>query len=116
MLLNQTIDLLQQVQSAVGQILDNADIWKQTSPVITDDVLDEYLPARKARKRAAPLEVYRERLEHLRPLLGQASTSLLRGIIIQSRTIPSMVAQVGAEAVPLDAEIDADPRDVVEGV
>ena len=116
MLLNQSIDLLQQVQSAVGQILDNADIWKQASPVIIDDVLDEYLPARNARKRAAPLEAYRERLEHLRPLLGQASTSLLHGIIIQSRTVPSMVAQPGPEATPLDAEEDADPRDVIEGV
>ncbi len=116
MLLNQTIDLLQQVQSAVGQILDNASIWEQVTPVFFDDVLDEYLPARNARKRAAPLEVYRERLEHLRPLLGQASTSLLRGIIIQSRTVPSMVTQVGPEAIPLDAEEDADPRDVIEGV
>ncbi len=116
MLLNQTIDLLQQVQSAVGQILDNADIWQEASPVITDDVLDEYLPARNARKRAIPLEMYRERLEHLRPLLGQASTSLLRGIIIQSRTVPSMVAQSGPESIPLDAEEDADPRDVIEGV
>jgi ATP-dependent RNA helicase HelY len=116
MLLNQTIDLLQQVQSAVGQVLDNASIWEQESPVLYDDVLDEYLPARNARKRTAPLEVFRERLEHLRPLLGQASTSLLRGIIIESRTVPSMIAQAGPEAIPLDAEEDADPHDVVEGV
>src|SRR5207248_7676539 len=61
MLLNQTIDLLQQVQSAVGQVLDDAAIWQLTSPVFIDDVLDEYLPARNARKRAAPLSAYRKR-------------------------------------------------------
>jgi len=116
MLLNQTIDLLQQVQSAVGQVLDDPDIWLHPSPVFIDDVLEEDLPARNARKRATPLSAYRERLSSLRPLLAQASTSLLRGIIVQSRTVPSMVVQVGAEAIPLDAEEDADPRDVVEGV
>jgi hypothetical protein len=45
-------------------------------------------------------------------MLAQASSSLLRGIIIQSRTIPSMVAQVGGEEVPLDAEEDLDPQDI----
>src|SRR2546421_9106286 len=32
MLLNQTIDLLQQVQSAVGQVLDARDVWEQDTP------------------------------------------------------------------------------------
>ena len=49
-----------------------------------------------------------------RPLLAQASSSLLRGIIIQSRTVPSMVAYVEGEELPLDAEEDTDPHDVVD--
>jgi len=47
-------------------------------------------------------------LERLRPLLAQASASLLHGIIIQSRTVPSMAIRVGGEEVPLDAEEDLD--------
>ena len=85
MLLNQTIDLLQQVQSAVGQALDARDIWIQE----TD--LDESLSTaykKQHRRRAIQLQTYHERLERLRPLLAQASASLLRGIIIQSRTSP----------------------------
>ncbi len=113
MLLNQTIDLLQQVQSAVGQALDARDIWDQ-EPGETE----EHPTARnkQTRKRAILLQTYRERLERLRPLLAQASASLLRGIIIQSRTVPSMVAYVAGEALPLDAEEDADPHDVIEGI
>ena len=41
MVLNQTIDLLQQVQAAVGHVLDARDIWEQASPVLTDGVVDE---------------------------------------------------------------------------
>jgi ATP-dependent RNA helicase HelY len=52
----------------------------------------------------------------LRPLLAQASASLMRGIIIQSRTVPSMVAYVGGEELPLDAEEDTDPHDVIESL
>ena len=102
MLLNQTIDLLQQVQAAVGQALDARDFWAEVE-VETE--------VKHKKKRAVQLRVYREHLERLRPLLAQASASLLRGIIIQSRTLPSMVARVGAEEVPLDAEEDIDPRD-----
>jgi ATP-dependent RNA helicase HelY len=102
MVLNQTIDLLQQVQAAVGQALDARDIWEQPIPVMLDGVADE----RVVRNRMEELQIQRARLEHLRPLLAQASTALLRGIIIQSRTIPSMVVQIGEETVPLDAEAD----------
>jgi superfamily II RNA helicase len=113
MLLNQTIDLLQQVQSAVGQALDARDIWDQEA-----EESESYPTTRKkqTRRRAIQLQAYRERLERLRPLLAQASALLLRGIIIQSRTVPSMVAYVAGEELPLDAEEDADPRDVIEGV
>jgi hypothetical protein len=113
MLLNQTIDLLQQVQSAVGQALDAREIWIQESDT------DESRPTaqkKQSRQRAIQLQTCRERLERLRPLLAQASASLLRGIIIQSRTVPSMVAYVAGEELPLDAEEDTDPQDVIEGI
>ena len=105
MSINQTIDLLQQVQAAVGQVLDARDIWTQMSPTETEGVVSE----RAARERAEQLTIQRTRLERIRPLLAQASASLLHGIIVQSRTVPSMVAMVGDEIVPLDAEEDLDP-------
>ncbi|MGZ3608692.1 MAG: DEAD/DEAH box helicase [Ktedonobacteraceae bacterium] len=113
MLLNQTIDLLQQVQSAVGQTLDARDIWVQES-----DTEEAHSIAHKkqSRRRAIQIQTYRERLDRLRPLLAQASASLLRGIIIQSRTVPSMVAYVAGEELPLDAEEDTDPRDFIESI
>ncbi|HYA99500.1 MAG TPA: DEAD/DEAH box helicase [Ktedonobacteraceae bacterium] len=113
MLLNQTIDLLQQVQSAVGLALDAKDIWVQEAD---DDETRSSAYKKQNRRRAILMQTYRERLERLRPLLAQASASLLRGIIIQSRTVPSMVAYVAGEELPLDAEEDTDPRDVVEGI
>ncbi len=113
MLLNQTIDLLQQVQSAVGQALDARDIWIKES-----DINESPPTAQKKqnRRRAIQLQTYQERLECLRPLLAQASASLMRGIIIQSRTVPSMVAYVAGEELPLDAEEDTDPQDVIESI
>src|SRR2546421_669707 len=112
MVLNQTIDLLQQVQAAVGHVLDARDIWEQASPVLTDVVVDERASAGRTRNRAEQLRTQREHMERLRPMLAQASSSLLRGIIIQSRTTPSMAAQVGGEELPLDAEEDLDPQDI----
>ncbi len=112
MVLNQTIDLLQQVQAAVGHVLDARDIWEQASPVLTEGVVDERASAGRARNRAEQLRTQREHMERLRPMLAQASSSLLRGIIIQSRTTPSMSAQVGGEELPLDAEEDLDPQDI----
>jgi ATP-dependent RNA helicase HelY len=105
MLLNQTIDLLQQVQSAVGQALDARDFWTEVE-VETE--------VKHKKKRASELQLYREHLERLRPVLAQASASLLRGIIIQSRTLPSMVARVGNEEIPLDAVEDIDPQDDID--
>ena len=109
MSINQTIDLLQQVQAAVGQVLDARDLWQQMSPDDIESVVSE----RSARERAEQLKVQRARLERIRPLLAQASASLLHGIIIQSRTVPSMVAMVEDEIVPLDAEEDLDPADTL---
>jgi superfamily II RNA helicase len=105
MSINQTIDLLQQVQAAVGQVLDARDIWMQLAPAQTEGVANE----RAARERVEQLRIQRTRLERIRPLLAQASASLLHGIIVQSRTVPSMVAMVEDEIVPLDAEEDLDP-------
>src|SRR3989440_951699 len=116
MILNQTIDLLQQVQAAVGQVLDARDTWEQSSPVLTEGIVNERSAAGRARNRVEQLRIQREHMEHLRPLLAQAASSLLRGIIIQSRTVPSMVAQVAGEEVPLDAEEDLDPKDIDPGI
>src|SRR5712692_5300063 len=119
MLLNQTIDLLQQVQSAVGQVLDASDIWTPES-FVPDSAASDLNPHKRAGSRttglANQLNVYRERLERLRPQLAQASSLLLRGIIIQSRTVPSMATYIGSEELPLDTEEDIDPKDVIEGV
>jgi superfamily II RNA helicase len=104
--LNQTIDLIQQVQAAVGQVLDAKDIWEHVSPLMTDGVLTEQS---RNKNRVEQLQSQRVRLEHFRPLLAQASVSLLHGIIVQSRTVPSMVAtSTSSEVLPLDAEEDRD--------
>ena len=110
MLLNQTIDLLQQVQSAVGQLLDARNVWDQDSPLLTEGFVHEKSAVGRARNRAEQMKTQRERMERLRPLLAQAANSLLHGIIIQSRTVPSMVARVGNEEIPLDAEEDIGPE------
>ena len=116
MLLNQTIDLLQQIQAAVGQVLDTRDIWQQETFALDDDGTGPKSARKRARRQAEQLTMYREHLERLRPMLAQASISLIRGIIIQSRTVPSMVARFGGEDIPLDAEEDTEPTDVIEGV
>jgi superfamily II RNA helicase len=111
MLLNQTIDLIQQLQAAVGQVLDAKDIWEHVSPLLTDGVLTEQHQTH-TKNRVEQLQGQRVRLDHLRPLLAQASASLLHGIIIQSRTVPSMVA-ADPEALPLDAEEDRDMQGLI---
>ncbi|MBV9713188.1 MAG: DEAD/DEAH box helicase [Ktedonobacteraceae bacterium] len=108
MILNQTIDLLQQLQSAIGQVVDAKDIWEQSAPVMMEGAPDERAAIAQANRRLEQLNEQREHLERLRPLLGQASSSLRHGIIIQSRTVPSMVATIGGMPVPLDAEEDRD--------
>lgn len=114
MLLNQTIDLIQQMQAAVGHVLDKREIWEQSSPVLTDGVLTKQHTGNHNKKHIEQLRIQRERLERLRTLLAQAASSLLHGIIVQSRTVPSMVAQVGNEEVPLDAEEDRDSQGLLD--
>lgn len=90
--LNQTIDLLQQVQGAVGQALDSRWVWQ----------------AAKAGTRAQrTLAATRERLERLRPALALAWQGMLRGSVALSRAIPSM-------ATPPVAEPDAPPLPMAE--
>ncbi len=114
MLLNQTIDLIQQMQAAVGHVLDKHVIWEQSSPVLTDGVLTKRNAGAHNKKHTEQLHIQHEHLERLRLLLAQAASSLLHGIIVQSRTVPSMVAQVGNEEVPLDAEEDRDSRGLID--
>ncbi len=109
MILNQTIDLLQQLQAAVGQVVDARDIWEEAAPIMIEEVAaGSRTASSQATRRTEQLLVQRERLERLRPLLAQAAASLFHGIIVQSRTVPSMVARIGTETVPLDAEEDRD--------
>ncbi|GLV57356.1 hypothetical protein KDH_41920 [Dictyobacter sp. S3.2.2.5] len=110
MLLNQTIDLIQQIQSAVGQVLDSRDIWEQLSPVMVEGIYNESNTPRYEKRRNEQQQQQRASMERLRPMLAQASAALLHGIIAQSRTVPSMAVQIGAEEVPLDAEEDRDPQ------
>jgi ATP-dependent RNA helicase HelY len=99
--LNQTIDLLQQVQGAVGQVLDDRSLWQ------TGEALSEI-----ERLHMEQLQAARRSLEELRPRLGAAAKGLMRGIVLQSRTVPSMAVQVAEEHVLLDMEEDEDKRDL----
>ncbi len=99
--LNQTIDLLQQVQGAVGQVLDDRSLWQ------TGEALSEI-----ERLHMEQLQAARRSLEELRPRLGAAAKGLMRGIVLQSRTVPSMAVQIAEEHVPLDMEEDEDKRDL----
>ncbi|GER87064.1 hypothetical protein KDW_12260 [Dictyobacter vulcani] len=110
MILNQSIDLIQQLQSAVGHVLDNREIWQQLSPVMVEGIYNELNTPDYMAKRNEQMLRQREHLERLRPMLGQAAASLLHGIIAQSRTVPSMAVQIGTEEVPLDAEEDRDAQ------
>ncbi len=77
--LNQTIDLLQQTQSALAQTLDARDLWRPTGP-----------DARGRRQQA--LEQTRARMDALRPRLGEAWRIMLRGSVAMSRAIPAMAS------------------------
>ncbi|HEY3992110.1 MAG TPA: DEAD/DEAH box helicase [Ktedonobacteraceae bacterium] len=113
MLLNQTIDLLQQLQTAIGHALDTRSIWETTQPTTDEPDHRSHAARQRDEQHAERLKVYRARLEHLRPLFAQASQSLKRGIILQSRTVPSMIARVEEEEIPVDNAEDIDPLDMV---
>jgi ATP-dependent RNA helicase HelY len=116
MLLNQTIDLLQQLQTAVGHVLDMPHIWQAAQPSEEEQGNMSHAAQRKAEQHDARLQIYKARLEHLRPLLAQAGTTLKRGIILQSRTVPSMLAHMEDTEIPVDNAEDIDPLDIAEEV
>jgi superfamily II RNA helicase len=89
--LNQTIDLLQQTQSALAQTLDARDLWRVSGP-----------DARGRRQQT--LEQTRTRMEHLRPRLSEAWRIMLRGSVAMSRAIPAMATPTLAEEMDAGAE------------
>ncbi|WP_069806117.1 DEAD/DEAH box helicase [Thermogemmatispora onikobensis] len=114
MLLNQTIDLLQQVQGAIGQLLDARHLWSEVLTWPNDGAGLSRNTLKQVRRQLAELQEQHERLSRLRPLFAQASALLMRGIILQSRTVPSMVARINGEELPLDAEEDSDPHEALQ--
>ena len=90
--LNQTIDLLQQMQGAVGQALDARGLWQ---------------PRGSGRRLSRTQQDMRLRLEELRGLLNEAWRHMLRGSVALSRAIPSMTAP--AETTPDDSELPPIP-------
>ncbi|HEY1352445.1 MAG TPA: DEAD/DEAH box helicase [Ktedonobacteraceae bacterium] len=114
MLLNQTIDLLQQLQTAVGLALDARGIWELAAADAIEPESHSHAARQRAAQHAERLKMYRARLEHLRPQFAQATELLKRGIILQSRAVPSMIARVEEEALPVDNAEDIDPLDMVK--
>jgi superfamily II RNA helicase len=92
--LNQTIDLLQQLQGAVGQALDARDLWRHRGE---ETRYGRYLA-----------ELY-TRLGRLRPTLDKAWRGMLRGSVAQSRAIPSMIAPLLPTPGPAAMESDFFP-------
>jgi ATP-dependent RNA helicase HelY len=90
MILNQSIDLLRQLESAIRQILDDASLWTAEGSNLT------WLDRRDLR----------QRLDKLRAGLGLAARSLLRSTVAQSRTLPFKLA--GLPAPPEDAAAEAE--------
>ena len=85
MVLNQTIDLLRQLESAIGQILEDNDIWGAESE----------LPWIERRE-------LRQRLSQLKYSLGLAVRQLMHGTVAQSRTLPFRAAGLPAPEEPLE--------------
>ena len=84
--LNQTIDLLQQLQGAVGQVLDARALWQSRGA---------------SRRTSRAQHDMRLQLEDLRELLAEAWRNMLRGSVALSRAIPSMSRASG------DARVEA---------
>lgn len=113
MILNQTIDLLRQVHSAVGHVLD-AHKTRLISPY------DEHLSgwnAESARSSHKRKRSFRQRdvlasLSAIRSRLVQAIDALIHGIVEQSRTIPALTASEEEDFLPFENEEDVDPAEV----
>ena len=85
MVLNQTIDLLRQLESAIGQILEDGEIWGERSE----------LPWLERRE-------LRQRLTQMKSSIGLAIRQLMRGTVAQSRTLPFRAAGLPAPEVPIE--------------
>jgi ATP-dependent RNA helicase HelY len=97
--LNQTIDLLQQVQGAVSQALDAPELWEG---VDGETRYGRYL-----------LETHR-RLTRLHPVLDAAWRGMLRGSVAQSRMIPSMATPIPLGEPELAMAEDEDPAEAAQ--
>ena len=101
--LNQTIDLLQQVQGAITQTLGARDVWRATGP--------------NARQRQPALDQARQRLENILPRIAEGWRVMLRGSVAMSRAIPEMatpLARTEAEGAlpPLAMAEDEDTSEI----
>src|SRR5262249_25844107 len=81
-------------------------LWEQNSAVLNEEELTRRNALVHTKKRLGQLHIQRERLERLRQSLALAAASLLHGIIVQSRTVPSMATHIGDEKMIFDAEED----------
>jgi ATP-dependent RNA helicase HelY len=114
MLLNQTIDLLQQLQTAVGQVLDMRENWDAAEPDPPELEQLSHAARQRAEQHSERLKMYQARLQRLRPQFAQATELLKRGIILQSRAVPSMITRVEEETLPVENAEDIDPLDMVK--
>ncbi|HEU5348896.1 MAG TPA: DEAD/DEAH box helicase, partial [Ktedonobacterales bacterium] len=98
--LNQTIDLLQQMQGAIGQVLDARALWQ----------------GKGSRRPSRAQQDLRLRLEDLHELLAEAWRNMVRGSVALSRAIPSMTVSVEPPAeeagelppIPMAEDEDSD--------
>ncbi len=97
MILNQTIDLLRQLESATRQILDDETLWTAEASGLT------WLDRRDLR----------QRLDKLRAGLGLASRALLRSTVAQSRSLPFKLA--GLPAPPVEEAAPEVAEEAAEG-
>lgn len=102
--LNQTIDLLQQVQGAIGHVLDTRGLWQQRG---------------SGKRQSHAQHDMRLRLEDLRGLLAEAWRHMVRGSVALSRAIPAISAPVetpaaAAELPPIPMAEDEDTGEVWE--
>lgn len=106
--LNQTIDLLQQLQSALGQTLDARELWREALA--------------EGSRKARALAQLRASLDALRPALGMAWRGMMRGSVAQSRAIPSVATPTLPDLPPLamaendDEDLQRQERDEDEPV
>ncbi len=110
MLLNQTIDLLQQVQSAVGHVLDAKQFRANNVELFSENLTPSRRAKHHVRKQEQQVQASYAILSQLRPLLAQAVASLEHGLVLQSRTVPSMIAPIDEDILPIDEEEDVDPE------